>query len=537
MPASSAPSEGFRHDRERRVHARCSPDGQQIWLRAGGRDLGHPASLAVLVEAVPDAAVVVSQSGLVVAANTRCTAILGYEPAFLVGQPLDLLLPVDRRSTHRGNVARYFAEPTARPMGKRLPLTARRADGTEIPVDVSLNPLATAAGTVVIAGIRDVSHIRRAASELRASERQLRTLVDDLRFAAVSIDPRGTIRYCNKHFAQLTEYPAEELVGTNWVDRLCSSSGSARTWLERAAGEDFVSEFEASLPTRRGNTRLMAWSSTRHLDEKGAVVTITCIGEDITAKRALEDEQRSLVDRLTAVSAERASLLARLTNAEERERRKIAEELHDDTIQWLTAANLLIGTLPVASELRARVEEVSTILSSSIGKLRRLTFDLHPATLGHAGLVSSLNRLLSDFAEETGIEVSFASNRYEGPIDQQQAACLYRICRETVVNVRKHSRATQVEATLSTEGEDVLLVLSDNGVGQASHIAPSAGHLGLLSMRERAELAGGTLQIHTPAAGGVTVCCRLPRRASSLPTDPAAPASQRQPPEAPDART
>jgi PAS domain S-box-containing protein len=478
--------------------------------------------LAELVEAVPDAGVVTNRSGVIIAANMRCRDVFGYDAGFLVGRRLDILIPDHLRDRHRDNVARYLQEPTSRPMGRRLSLTARRADGSDVPVDVSLNPMTTVGGgVVVIAGIRDVSDRVRAASELRESEEQLRLLVDDLRLVAVSLDPAGTIRYCNRYLAELTGYGVDELVGRNWADRLSSPSAAGDNRLETAGEDGFVSEFESSIRTRNGDVRLIAWSRTPHLDDRGRVITVTGIGEDVTAERRLEQEQQELIRRLRSVSAERANLLTRLTNAEERERRRIAQDLHDDTIQWLTGANMLVGALPVRPKGRVKAREISVILSSVIDKLRRLSFDLHPATLAHAGLVSSINRLLFDLAGGTGIEVAFTSERYDGEIDPPQAACLYRICQEAIANVRKHSGATRVESELFTEDGDVVLVIADNGAG-ANELVPSNGHLGLLTMRERAEIAGGTLEVTAPAAGGVTVRCRLPRQAQALPTDPAA---------------
>jgi two-component system sensor histidine kinase UhpB len=182
---------------------------------------------------------------------------------------------------------------------------------------------------------------------------------------------------------------------------------------------------------------------------------------------------------------------------------------------------MLVGALPVRPRGRVKAREISVILSSVIDKLRRLSFDLHPASLAHAGLASSINRLLFDFAEDTGIEVAFTCERYDGNVDPRQAACLYRICQEAIANVRKHAYATRVEAELFAEDGEVVLVVADNGAG-AKALVPSNGHLGLLTMRERAELVGGTLEVTAPATGGVTVRCRLPRQAQALPTDPAA---------------
>jgi len=481
----------------------------QNWTQPDGP--GMP--LWALVSAVPDAGLVVGGNGRIMAANARCLAVFGYEPGSLVGRPLELLIPDHARRAHAGNMAGFLEHPTARPMGRPLSLRAKRSDGSLVAVDVSLNPISLASGRAVVVSVRDISSLATRASQLRESERQLKRLVEDLPFAAVSIDNAGTIRYCNAFLCELSGYDASELVGARWVEVLSPpSDDSDPMWLKSVAGDGFLSRYESPLLTRDGQTRLLEWSNTRHMNEHGEVLTVTCIGEDVTAERMMQREREQLIQELRRVNAERLELLGRLTCAEEKERRRIAHELHDDAIQSLTGVGLLTASLRVEDGERLKVRRIQEILSGSISGLRRLMFELHPASLGHTGLTAALDKLLADLAGETGVRVRFDAARYAGDVDRAQETCLFRICQEALINVRKHAQAGSVEVELSGEEDWVVLLVADDGVGTDS-LSSAAGHLGLVSMHERAEIAGGRLTVESTPGRGTTVRCRLPRHA------------------------
>ena len=178
----------------------------QNWTQPDGP--GMP--LWALVSAVPDAGLVVGGNGRIMAANARCLAVFGYEPGSLVGRPLELLIPDHARRAHAGNMAGFLEHPTARPMGRPLSLRAKRSDGSLVAVDVSLNPISLASGRAVVVSVRDISSLATRASQLRESERQLKRLVEDLPFAAVSIDNAGTIRYCNAFLCELLSDSREQ---------------------------------------------------------------------------------------------------------------------------------------------------------------------------------------------------------------------------------------------------------------------------------------------------------------------------------------
>jgi PAS domain S-box-containing protein len=159
-----------------------------------------------LLEAAPDAMVVVDGSGRIALVNAQTVALFGYRRNELVGQPIEILVPEPHRSGHPGHRDRYFGEPRTRPMGQGLDLAARRKDGSVFPAEISLSSIETERGRLVSAAIRDVS-------ERKAAEARFRGLIDAAPDAMVIVDPTGQIELVNTQAEVLFGYGRGELVG------------------------------------------------------------------------------------------------------------------------------------------------------------------------------------------------------------------------------------------------------------------------------------------------------------------------------------
>jgi PAS domain S-box-containing protein len=186
--------------------------------------------LRSILDGAPDAMVIVDAAGAIVHANSPVETVLGYAPAELLGQPVELLLPDRLRARHPAHRAAYMGEPRIRPMGAGLDLSARRKDGSDVAVEISLSPLHLEEGAHVIAAIRDVTERQRAAEALRESEERYRRIVElspDATF--VSVD--GTIAYANGAAGQLFGLPsAQDAVGQPALGLL---EADARARIER----------------------------------------------------------------------------------------------------------------------------------------------------------------------------------------------------------------------------------------------------------------------------------------------------------------
>jgi signal transduction histidine kinase len=237
---------------------------------------------------------------------------------------------------------------------------------------------------------------------------------------------------------------------------------------------------------------------------------------------------------------ELGSMAAEIVQAQERECQRIAANIHDDPIQTLTGLQMRLAVLARRSEggeLEEEIRESEEVVSYCIGRLRRLVFELYPRVLGNdEGLRPTLQQLLANAVEETGARTSLSDNTSTPP-GELTRVIIYRVALEALANVRKHAHAQQVQLTLEERGGGYLLQVRDDGKGFAPEQHVGSDHFGLLSMRERAEAAGGWLWIESHAGDGTTVEMWVPvrgaperadrRRLSSL--EPARPRPRRDP--------
>jgi signal transduction histidine kinase len=208
-------------------------------------------------------------------------------------------------------------------------------------------------------------------------------------------------------------------------------------------------------------------------------------------------------------------LNARLINAQEEERARLARELHDDISQQIAVASMAISnlksdTLEQQSASRAQCDRVHRKLADLAESIRRLSHQLHPAVLEHAGLVSAVRGYCSEFREVTGVAVAIETEGSFDGLPRSIALCIYRIVQEALQNVAKHAEVTEATLRLKNSGGVVNLSIADRGTGIAPEQITHAKGLGLLSMRERARLVNGTVDIQSQPNHGTTVSVSIP---------------------------
>lgn len=213
-----------------------------------------------------------------------------------------------------------------------------------------------------------------------------------------------------------------------------------------------------------------------------------------------------------AEGTEPRSLGAQFARVREDERRRIAEGIHDDPIQVLVALvwrleSLRRSALPAQQAL---IKDLERTTGAAIARLRRLIFELHPPQLHGKGFGAALRQQLERMSALFGLEYHLVDRMNTEPAPEVRIT-LYRIAREALVNVRKHARATRVHVLLTSWDGGFLVRVEDDGVGMPPGAdAAETGHLGMTSMRGRAETAGGWWRVHSAPGGGTTVEFWLP---------------------------
>jgi PAS domain S-box-containing protein len=166
-----------------------------------------------VVESAPNMFVMVNRAGRIEMVDLQAERIFGYSRDELIGQPVEMLIPPRLHGQHRQDRMLYYAQPMARPMGAGRDLHAVKKDGSEFPVEVGLNPVATAEGTMMLAAIVDITDRKAKEEALLRSEKQFRCLVESSPAATVMVNQAGKIDMTNRQLERLFGYSREELLG------------------------------------------------------------------------------------------------------------------------------------------------------------------------------------------------------------------------------------------------------------------------------------------------------------------------------------
>jgi signal transduction histidine kinase len=222
---------------------------------------------------------------------------------------------------------------------------------------------------------------------------------------------------------------------------------------------------------------------------------------------------RRLFAQLGDLSQQRSDLAQKLISSQESTLRSISRELHDEFGQILTAIGSLLtrsaNHLPEGSPLRADLGEVRDIAQTTLDKVRSLSQALHPVMLDETGLESTLDWYIPTVEKQTGIDISYLKSGAPFAVDGNSAVHIYRVLQEALNNVARHSGARQAQVRLNFLPESLELEVEDHGKG--SDGATGRNGIGLVGMRERAELLKGTIEFKRPPQGGTLVTLKVPR--------------------------
>ena len=224
---------------------------------------------------------------------------------------------------------------------------------------------------------------------------------------------------------------------------------------------------------------------------------------------------RRVFARLAALSDERRDLARELMTTREATLRDVSRELHDEFGQLLTAMGSMLTRAarhaPESSPLRGELREINLIAQEALDKVRGLSQALHPSILEELGLDSAIDSFLSNVERQLGLQVTYQRSGPRLTLDPAVSIQVYRVLQEALTNVARHAQTTQATVGLTTTDSMLELTVTDHGMGIT---APTPGRVttGVISMRERAALAGGTLDIASPGDqnSGTRVTLRVP---------------------------
>jgi PAS domain S-box-containing protein len=278
----------------------------------------------------------------------------------------------------------------------------------------------------------------------------------------------------------------------------------AAFWRAVRACEDYTAEYRVTWPD--GATHWLISRGRCVFDEGGVPLRMVGVTMDITERKQAEEVQKEL--------------LRRLVNAQEEERRRLSRELHDQLGQRMTALMMGLKSLGAESHGRhtalAALRQLQGLADDLTRELHALAWGLRPPALDDLGLHTALYNYVDEWAERARVTVDFQSAGIDGgrrlPVEVETA--VYRIAQEALTNLFKHSGADRASLILERLNDHVVVMIEDNGRGFDAEAAlrPSGkeGRLGLLGMRERAAMLGGSFNVESAPGHGATVLVRIP---------------------------
>ncbi len=241
-------------------------------------------------------------------------------------------------------------------------------------------------------------------------------------------------------------------------------------------------------------------------------LTLTLVAILLTGLYSIRSN-RQLFAQLAALSAQRSELAQKLISTQESTLRHISRELHDEFGQILTAVGAMLSRagsqVPEGSPLRAELREVAEIAQSTLDKVRSLSQALHPVMLDENGLESTLDWYLPVVERQAGIHISYEKSGKPYPVDGNAAIHVYRVLQEALNNTTRHSGAAEAWVRLRYLPGTLELEVEDHGRGFMADSVKQG--IGLVAMRERAELMGGAIDFTRPAPGGTLIRLTVPR--------------------------
>ena len=417
--------------------------------------------------------------------------------------PLDLLPQIPEVE------CRSFIAPLAggKRKRRRFETTARRSDGRDIPVETQLQFIRQNDDPgLYVAIVRDITERRFAEKELRGQKNLMWQVIDTDPNMIFVKDEKGRFLLANQAIADYYGVAIPDMIGKR-NDELNHNPREVKRFLE-ADREVIENRHEVVLTELLLKNGIQHWVHTvkRPLQQDDGSVNVLGIAVDITNLKLAEN-------RLAESYRELQRLSLHLENVRAEERAMIARNLHDEMGATLAALKMRIAWL--ASRLPAtepllldEADHISELITAGIKTMRRVVSDLRPNLLDDVGLAAAVKDYVKRFRHDSGIECKLVLPQADVTLDENQSVTVFRIIQEALSNVSKHAQASRVDIRLFQRDDSLSLEIKDNGIGFDPDRRGQT--FGLLGIKERAMMVGGTAMVSSAPGEGTVVTVTIP---------------------------
>lgn len=362
---------------------------------------------------------------------------------------------------------------------------------------------------VAVENARLYEHERDVTKQLKLSEERYRELFESANDAIWVHDLEGNLMAANKASEKLTGFTLEELRRGNRLSvRVFLTEEGMK--LAREMGNKLLENEPVAQPyeqriIRKDGTEATLMITTNLVKEGGKPVAFQHIARDVTEEKRMRENLQFY--------------LRQITRVQEEERKRIARELHDDTVQYLVVLarqldDFASSSKSISKEEKLKLEDLRQQVNNIMEGVRRLSHDLRPATLDRLGLLPALEWLAANMEKHSGIKVQLKTSGSERRLPTDVEVILFRIAQEALSNVRRHSKATSADVSVEFEDTKARIIVKDNGKGfaipETMGNMVKEGRLGMVGMQERIQLLNGSLKIESEPGKGTAVIVEAP---------------------------
>lgn len=445
------------------------------------------------------------ESGSILDANKAAEKFYGYPPEQLKNMLIGEIntLPPEHVAQEREKAVRekrnYFIFPH------------QLANGETRIVEVHSSPISIQGQSILFSVIHDITERKRMEEALVLREQEFRTLAENSPDNIVRYDREGYALYVNPSLEKTLGIPARDIIGKKIIGpQATERMPGYRDMLQKVIATGVNAEMEMRFSDRCGNILHHQIKFVPERDHKGAMISILAIGRDITE---LKQAEQALLDKQQRLS----SITVELSLAEERERRRIATELHDNIGQDLILAQIKLGVLAKSSLTNAEagiLDNTREILGSIIQRVRFLTHMISPPILESGGLEAALKWLTRQMEADYCLQIAFADDTRKKNLSKEIQSVLYHAVRELLINIAKHAECSAASVSVGRNDDNIVINIEDDGVGFDSNaieenLAQGSG-FGLINVRRRIYHLGGTFTIESSPGTGTRITITMP---------------------------
>ena len=456
----------------------------------------------LIMDSALDAIVCIDTAGKVTVWTPQAAKMFGWEEEEIINKKLaDTIIPLKYRELHKKGLEKYSKTGEGKLINSLVEITAINKKGEEFPIELSIVPFEQGGKTFFCGFVRNISERIKAQQQIKKEKDLSDSVINSLPGLFYLFDDTGKYLRWNKLKETLTGYSAEEIATMSPLDFF---EGKEKDLVKKRIEEGFrngETMLEASIVSKSGQKYPFYFTGIA-IEYEGKQCLLGT-GIDISDRKRAEEQIKQSYEQIR-------QLTEHLQNIREEERTHIAREIHDELGQQLTVlkmdASWLNKKLVVADiNVTQKVKGLIELLDRTVKTVRRISSELRPSLLDDMGLVAAMDWHLKEFGKRSSVKTAFSAPGKELSLPDTMKTGLFRIFQESLTNVARHADAKKVNVVLKQKNGQLILSIEDDGKGFEKEKIFNQKTLGILGMKERSAMMGGSYDVSSIPGKGTKV--------------------------------